>query len=42
LKSDVFNVQVKLIVETRDEDHCKELESLLRANYSSVHFGTTF
>jgi threonine dehydratase len=39
LKSDIFNVQVKCVVETRDQDHASELEKLLRDNYSSVYFG---
>jgi len=39
LKSDVFQVQVKCVVETRDEEHSKELENLLRTNYSHVIYG---
>lgn len=39
LKSDVFQVQVKCIVETRDEEHSKELETLLRTHYKQVNFG---
>jgi len=39
LKSDVFNAQVKCIVETRDQEHTDELERLLRKNYAGVNFG---
>jgi threonine dehydratase len=39
LKSDIFNAQVKCVVETRDQEHCNELEKLLKANYSHVYFG---
>jgi threonine dehydratase len=42
LKSDIFNVQVKCVVETRDEEHCRELERLLHSHYASVHFGPSF
>jgi len=36
----VVNVlQVKCVVETRDQEHCNELEKLLRCNYTSVNFG---
>lgn len=40
LKADVFSVQVKCVCETRDEEHCKELATLLNENYSSVYFGS--
>ena len=33
-------LQVKCVVETRDVEHSKELENLLRTNYSHVIFGT--
>lgn len=39
LKSDIFSVQVKCVVETRDQHHCDELEKLLRNNYTNVSFG---
>ncbi|XP_071117070.1 L-threonine ammonia-lyase-like [Haliotis cracherodii] len=42
LKSDVFAVQVKCVVETRDADHTKELEQLLRSHYSYVAWGPIY
>lgn len=39
LKSDIFSVIVKCVVETRDMEHCQELEKLLKANYTKVQFG---
>ncbi|KAL8590468.1 hypothetical protein ACOMHN_011681 [Nucella lapillus] len=39
LKSDVFSVQVKCVVETRDMDHSKQLENKLRETYSQVLWG---
>ena len=35
----VTGVQVKCVVETRDQQHCDELEMLLRTNYTNVNFG---
>jgi len=32
-------VKVKCVVETRDQEHCHELENLLRNNYAHVDFG---
>jgi len=31
--------QVKCVVETRDQEHCNQLEKLLRSNYNGVNFG---
>jgi len=39
LKSDIFSVQVKCVVETRDQDHCAQLEKLLKENYTNVRVG---
>ncbi|XP_076440664.1 L-threonine ammonia-lyase-like isoform X2 [Babylonia areolata] len=39
LKSDVFSVQVKCVVETRDMEHSRQLEGKLREMYSSVIWG---
>ncbi|KAK2167691.1 hypothetical protein LSH36_25g05016 [Paralvinella palmiformis] len=39
LKSDIFSVQVKCVVETRDQEHCHELELLLRKHYKHIAFG---
>ncbi|KAK7100502.1 L-threonine ammonia-lyase-like [Littorina saxatilis] len=39
LKSDVFSVQVKCVVETRDMEHSKELEQSLRKKYAQVIWG---
>lgn len=39
LKTNIFNVQVKCVVETRDQEHSNELERLLRATYMNVNFG---
>ena len=36
LKSDVFKVQVKCIVETRDSEHAEELHIKLKERYSHV------
>mgnify|MGYP003574266398 CR=1 FL=1 len=40
LKSDIFSVQTKCVVETRDQEHAQELERLLRSHYSHVAFGS--
>ncbi|ESO89242.1 hypothetical protein LOTGIDRAFT_183268 [Lottia gigantea] len=42
LKSDVFAVQVKCVVETRDAEHTKELENILRKNYSKIVWGPVY
>ncbi|KAK7468186.1 hypothetical protein BaRGS_00036599 [Batillaria attramentaria] len=42
LKSDVFSVQVKCVVETRDMEHSKELERKLREVYSQVVWGPQY
>ncbi|XP_077865591.1 L-threonine ammonia-lyase-like [Saccoglossus kowalevskii] len=39
LKTDIFSVQVKCVVETRDEEHGKELEKLLHKRYDKVSWG---
>lgn len=39
LKSDIFSVQVKCVVETRDHEHAKQLEQALRAKYTEVYWG---
>lgn len=39
LKSDVFSVQVKCVVETRDMEHSEELERKLREKYKKVLWG---
>ncbi|CAH1774898.1 unnamed protein product [Owenia fusiformis] len=39
LKSDIFSVQVKCVVETRDQAHAEELKKKLRATYSHVIWG---
>lgn len=39
LKSDIFSVQVKCVVETRDKEHAVQLEKLLRSHYAHVNFG---
>lgn len=41
LKSDIFSVQVKCVVETIDKSHKDQLEKLLRSHYSHVNFGVT-
>ncbi|ESO09945.1 hypothetical protein HELRODRAFT_185307 [Helobdella robusta] len=41
LKSDIYSVNVKCIVETRNQEHCIELEQLLRQNYDYVNFGNS-
>jgi threonine dehydratase len=35
LKSEIFNVQVKCVVETRDQEHSDELHRALKAHYPS-------
>jgi threonine dehydratase len=35
----VVFLQVKCVVETRDADHVKELDRLLRSHYTHVQFG---
>ncbi|KAK3090366.1 hypothetical protein FSP39_011247 [Pinctada imbricata] len=39
LKSNIFNVQVKCVVETRDHEHAAELENALRKKYQQVIWG---
>ncbi|XP_070562847.1 L-threonine ammonia-lyase-like [Ptychodera flava] len=39
LRTDIFSVQVKCVVETRDEEHGKELEKILRERYDHVAWG---
>ncbi|XP_064607381.1 L-threonine ammonia-lyase-like isoform X2 [Liolophura sinensis] len=39
LKADIFSVQVKCVVETRDQDHADELEKTLRQQYTDVVWG---
>ncbi|XP_013413601.1 uncharacterized protein LOC106175947 [Lingula anatina] len=39
LKADIFSVQVKVTVETRDKEHARELEQALRAKYAHVYWG---
>lgn len=39
LKSDVYSVQVRCIVETRNMAHFMELKTLLSGNYTYVNFG---
>ncbi|OWF34823.1 uncharacterized protein LOC110443690 isoform X2 [Mizuhopecten yessoensis] len=39
IKSDIFSVQVKCVVETRDAEQSKELESVLREKYDHVVWG---
>jgi len=39
VKNDVFSAEIKCICETRDAAHGRELEKLLRENYSEVDFG---
>ncbi|ELU10999.1 hypothetical protein CAPTEDRAFT_176201 [Capitella teleta] len=39
LKSDIFSVQVKCVVETRDQEHAAEMERLLRSHYNHVQMG---
>ena len=34
-----WSLQVKCVVETRDQEHTNELERMLRACYSNVYFG---
>ncbi|KAK6991169.1 L-threonine ammonia-lyase, partial [Biomphalaria glabrata] len=38
LQTDVFSVMVRCVVETRDLDHAKELERVMRSNYDHVEF----
>ncbi|CAF0933091.1 unnamed protein product [Didymodactylos carnosus] len=38
LKSDMFSVQIQVILEVRDREHAKELSDLIRANYDQVKF----
>lgn len=42
LKSDVFSVQVKCVVETRDKAHSRQLEKTLREKYSQVIWGPQY
>ncbi|XP_060077252.1 L-threonine ammonia-lyase-like [Ylistrum balloti] len=39
IKSDIFSVQVKCVVETRDAEQSKELENVLREKYDHVVWG---
>ncbi|CAD5112637.1 DgyrCDS1851 [Dimorphilus gyrociliatus] len=39
LKNDIYSVINKCVVETRDEDHAKQLEELLKTHYSHIKFG---
>ncbi|KAL4236347.1 hypothetical protein ACF0H5_004734 [Mactra antiquata] len=39
IKSDIFAVQVKVVCETRDADHSKELEMAIKAKYSEYSWG---
>lgn len=39
IKSDIFSVQVKCVVETRDAEQSKELEQVLREKYDHVVWG---
>ncbi|VDI25518.1 threonine dehydratase, partial [Mytilus galloprovincialis] len=39
LKSDVFSVQVKVVAETRDQEHADEIHAILKANYKQVAWG---
>lgn len=41
LKSEVFHVQVKVVVETRDAEHSAEIEKRLREKYSRVLWGSS-
>lgn len=41
LKSEVFHVQVKVVVETRDAEHSAEIEKHLREKYSRVLWGSS-
>ncbi|XP_074641812.1 L-threonine ammonia-lyase-like [Tubulanus polymorphus] len=38
LKADIFSVQVKCVVETRDKEHAEELERALRAHYTHIQW----
>ncbi|XP_078657891.1 L-threonine ammonia-lyase-like isoform X2 [Branchiostoma floridae x Branchiostoma belcheri] len=42
LTSDIFSVQVKCTVETRDKEHAEQLETELRNRYENVHWGPHF
>ncbi|CAD6195822.1 unnamed protein product [Caenorhabditis auriculariae] len=37
IATDVFSVKVKVVAETRDKDHVKEIETALKLKYSNVH-----
>lgn len=39
LKSDVFSVQVKVVAETRDQEHADELHEALKETYKQVAWG---
>lgn len=41
LKSEVFHVQVKVVVETRDAEHSAEIERQLREKYDRVLWGSS-
>ncbi|PIK55793.1 putative threo-3-hydroxyaspartate ammonia-lyase-like [Apostichopus japonicus] len=41
LKSEVFHVQVKVVVETRDSEHSVEIERRLREKYDRVLWGSS-
>lgn len=36
ISTDVFSVKVKVVAETRDKEHVKELEASLRSKYDDV------
>ncbi|XP_052091112.1 L-threonine ammonia-lyase-like [Mytilus californianus] len=42
LKSDVFSVQVKVVAETRDQEHADEIHTVLKANYKQVAWGPRY
>ncbi|CAI4232682.1 unnamed protein product [Auanema sp. JU1783] len=37
LSTDVFSVKVKVVIETRDKDHVKEIEAFLKEKYTGVY-----
>lgn len=41
IMSDIFSVEVKVVCETRDINHARELQELLYKNYRRVIFGST-